>query len=117
MSSNIKVQRICQFCEKEFTARTTVTRTCSDHCAKRLYKRNQKAKKVEASDLETKQIMTRPLEEIKEKEFLTVRDLAKLLNSSTQTVYRLIKYHRIKAVNLADRKTLIKRSEIDQLFI
>ncbi|MFA6334291.1 MAG: CHC2 zinc finger domain-containing protein [Bacteroidales bacterium] len=30
MGSNIRVQRICQYCGKEFTARTTVTKYCGD---------------------------------------------------------------------------------------
>ena len=38
MASNIKVQKICQQCGKEFTARTTVTRCCGDACAKKAYK-------------------------------------------------------------------------------
>ena len=39
MSSNIFVQRICEECGNEFTARTTVTRFCGDRCAKRAYKK------------------------------------------------------------------------------
>jgi excisionase family DNA binding protein len=117
MSTNIKVQRICQLCGKEFTARTTVTQFCSDTCAKRAYKARIKEKKIESSNQEIKQIKEKPIEEIKAKDFLTARDVAKLLNSSLPTVYRLIKKGTIKGVNLAQRKTLIKRSEIDKLFI
>ena len=50
MSSNIRVQRICQFCGKEFTARTTVTKYCSDVCAKRAYKARKRTEKVEISN-------------------------------------------------------------------
>jgi excisionase family DNA binding protein len=116
MSSNLKVQRICQHCGKEFTARTTVTRYCSDNCAKRAYKARQRASKVEASNIETNVIKAKPIEEIKVKEFLTVRDVATLLNSSNRTVYRLIEQGNIKAVNISQRKTLMRRSEIDKLF-
>lgn len=116
MSSNIKVQRICQHCGKEFTARTTVTKTCSDNCAKRLYKAKQKAVKIEASNKETQVIKAKPKEDLKAKEFLTVRDAAKLLNCSVRTAYRAIKQGNIKAFNLAERKTLIRRTDIDKLF-
>lgn len=116
MSSNIQLQRICGYCGKEFTARTTVTRTCSDNCAKRLYKENKKAQKIEASNNQTQAIVANPLTEIKAKEFLTVRDTAKLLSCSIRTAYRLIENGNIKAVNLSQRKTIIKRSEIDKLF-
>ena len=36
MSSNIRIQRIYQHCEKEFTAKTTVTKNCSDDYGKRV---------------------------------------------------------------------------------
>jgi len=116
MSSNIKVQRICQYCGKEFTARTTVTQYCSDICAKRAYKARAKAVKVEESNKETYRIKTKPIEDLKAKEFLTVRDVATLLNCSVRSVYYYIKSGSIKAVNLAERATRVKRSEIDKLF-
>jgi excisionase family DNA binding protein len=72
--------------------------------------------KIQASDTETLKISSKPLDNIKAKEFLTVRDVAILLNSSRQTVYTLISSGSIKAVNIAQRKTMIKRSEIDKLF-
>jgi len=117
MSSNVKVQRICQHCGKEFTARTTVTQYCSDNCAKRAYKLKIMAAKVEVSNKETLKIKTKPIEELKAKEFLTVRDVAILLNCSVRSVYYYIETGKIKAVNLAQRITRIKRSEIDNLFI
>jgi excisionase family DNA binding protein len=117
MSSNIKVQRICQQCGKEFEARTTITRTCSDKCAKSLYKANQRAAKIEASNLETVKTRLKPIEDLKSKEFLTVRDTAILLNTSIRTLYRLIDSGQIKALKLSERKTIIKRSVIDNLFL
>lgn len=116
MSSKIQVQRICQHCGKEFTARTTVTQCCSDQCAKKAYKARIRAAKVEVSNKETLLIKAKPFDELKAKEFLTVKDLSKLLNCSIRTSYRLINQGNIKAVNLGERKTLVKRSEIDKLF-
>ena len=116
MSSNITVQRICQYCGNEFTARTTVTRTCSDNCAKRLYKQKQRAVKVGESNKETIAIKTKPIEVIKAKEFLTVKDAASLLNCSIRSVYRHLGKGNIRAVNLSQRLIRVKRSEIDKLF-
>ena len=116
MSSNIKVQRICQHCGKEFTARTTVTKFCGDHCAKRAYKARQKAVKIEASNSETRQITARPIEELKVKEFLTVRDVATILNCSLRSVYYYIETGKLKAVNLSQRLTRVKRTDLDKLF-
>ncbi|MBD0288046.1 MAG: helix-turn-helix domain-containing protein, partial [Flavisolibacter sp.] len=116
MSSNISITRICKRCGTEFIARTTVTQYCSHSCSQKAYKAKRRAGKIETSNRETKQILQKPIEEIKAKEFLTVPDLAKLLNSSKRTIYYLIQRGIIKAVNLSERKTLIRRAEIDKLF-
>lgn len=116
VSSNIRIQRICEYCNKEFEARKTTSKTCSDHCAKMNYKAKQRASKIGKSNTETIQIITKPIEVIKAKEFLTVRDLSKLLNCSIRTAYNIIERGDIKAVKVSDRKTLIKRSEVDKLF-
>ena len=116
MSSNIQVQRICQHCNNEFTARTTVTKYCSDTCNKRAYKARLKVSKIETSNEQTQQIKNQPLEELKTKEFLTVREVAHLLNCSIRSTYYYIESGTIKAVNLGQRITRVKRSEIDKLF-
>ena len=116
MSSNIQVQRICRHCGKEFTAHTTVTQYCGDDCAKRAYKVRQRESKINDSNRETFVVKTKPFDTLKSKEFLTVRDLSVLFSCSVRTAYRLINNGNIKAVNISERKTLIKRSEIDRLF-
>ena len=116
MSSNIQVQRICQHCGNEFTARTTVTRFCSHRCASAAHKQKVRAGKVEQSNKQTQQIKTQPIEELKAKEFLTVREVARLLNCSVRSAYYYIESGTIKAVNLGQRITRVKRSEIDKLF-
>jgi excisionase family DNA binding protein len=116
MSSNIEVQRICQHCGKEFTARTTVTKNCSDKCSKKAYKARERVSKIEASNKQTQLIKTQPIELIKAKEFLTVREVALLLNCSLRSAYYYIETGTIKAVNLGQRITRVKRSEIDKLF-
>lgn len=117
MSSNIHIQRICEQCGNDFMARTTVTRFCSDTCAKRAYKSRQKNLKIESSNEHTRIIKTKPIDDIKAKEFLSVRDAAKLIGCSRQTVYTLINTGRIKGVNIKIKKTIIPRLEIDKLFI
>jgi excisionase family DNA binding protein len=116
MSSNIQVQRICQHCGKEFTARTTVTQYCGDDCAKKAYKARLRAGKVDASNRETQRLKIQPIEELKAKEFLTVREVARLLNCSVRSAYYYIDAGTIKAVNLGRRVTRVRRSEIDKLF-
>lgn len=116
MSTNIRIQKICRHCGKEFTAKTTVTKYCSDNCAKRAYKARKRAENIKTSNKETYLIKTKPIEEIKAKEFLTVRDVSKLINCSRQTVYNLINSKKLKAVNILEKKTIVKRSDLDKLF-
>ena len=115
MSSNIKVQRICQHCGNEFTARTTTTKYCSHKCNSADYKAKLRAAKVEESNKRTKQIINFSIEELKAKEFLSVRDVATLLGCSVRTTYRLIDNGTLKAVNLSERITRIKRSELNKI--
>lgn len=116
MSSNIKVQRICQHCKKEFTARTTITLYCSHNCNRAAYKAKERAVKIQASNEQTQQIKNQPIEQLKAKEFLTVREVARLLSCSVRSAYYYIENGNIKAVNLGQRITRVKRSEIDKLF-
>ncbi|MDB5011866.1 MAG: helix-turn-helix protein [Daejeonella sp.] len=116
MSSNIRISRICLHCGKEFTAKTTVTKYCSDSCAKRAYKSRIRNSKVEISEQETKQIKQQPLQEIKEKEYLTVKDAAKLLNCTTRAVNKMVTSGRLPASKISERKTLIRKTAIEKLF-
>jgi excisionase family DNA binding protein len=116
MSSNIEIQRICQYCNKDFIAKTTVTRYCSDDCAKRAYKARKRAEKIGVSVAETQLIRQRPIEDLKAREFLTVIQVSKLIGCSKQNVYKLINTGKLKATNILIKKTIVKRSEIDKLF-
>lgn len=115
MSSSIRVQRICEHCGKTFEAKTTVTRFCSDYCAKRAYKLRQRKARIEASDEETRLTINRPLVEIQEKDFLSLSDVCDLFGVSRTTVWRLCRSGRLKSVKIG-RQRFIKRSTIDQLF-
>ncbi len=114
MSSNIIIQRICNYCNNEFTAKTTTTQYCSQICASRSYKARMRNAKIEAIQTETKKKLSKPIEDIKGKEFLSVRDVAKLIGCSRQAVYNIINSKRLHAVNIMEKKTIIKRSDLDK---
>lgn len=116
MSSNIEIERVCHHCAEAFTARTTVTRYCSHRCNRAAYKAAQRAAKVDRSNKETHRVNIQPIEELKAKEFLTVREVARLLNCSIRSAYYSIDNGTIQAVNLGQRLTRVRRSEIDKLF-
>lgn len=115
MSSEIRVQRICEYCAKSFEAKTTVTRFCSDYCAKRAYKLRKRKERIEASETETRERIRRPLSEIQAKEFLSVEDVCDLFGVSRSTVWRLCKSGRVKTAKIG-RKRFLLRASIDKLF-
>ncbi len=115
MSSNIKITRICQFCETDFTARTTVTKYCSHKCASRAYKQRTRNQAVEKSVVETVQTISVKKTELQAKEFLTIKEAGELLNVSRWTISRAIAADRLKAARMGNR-VIIRRKDIDQLF-
>ncbi len=115
MSSNIRVNRICENCNNPFIAKTTVTRFCGDNCAKIAYKKRKRNKKIKKSNTETLKIKLEPLEVLQVKDFLTVKETAALLNISSRSTYRLIELGELRAANLSERLIRVKRVEIDKL--
>lgn len=114
MSSNIHLQRICQYCGKEFTARTTVTQYCGNTCSKRAYKERIKGLKIETSNKQTQRIKNMPIEELKAKAFLSIADACKLIGISRRTVYRMIERGEL-ITGKAGKRTIIRRSDLEHL--
>ena len=120
MSTNIRLAKNCEYCGKDFIAKTTVTKYCGDPCAKKAYKARKRNQKIGGAKKENKRSFPKPaegdLETIQEKDFLAVAEVATLLRLSKPTIYRLIKEGNLKAVKFSQRSTRIKRSDIDNLF-
>ncbi|WP_223599449.1 AlpA family transcriptional regulator [Chryseobacterium sp. GVT01B] len=116
MSSNIEIIRICQYCGKEFIAKTTVTKYCSHTCNKKAYKAELKTKKIEKSNINTQLFKESYMDIINSSAFLTVKESACLLKCSKQMIYDLVNSGRLKSIKLSVRNTRISRIEIDNLF-
>ena len=117
MSSNIRIQRNCAQCGNDFIAKTTVTQTCSDKCRKAAYKARKRNEKIETSNQQTFRIKVKPIEDLSGKPFLTVSEVALIINCSKRTAYRLISKGIFPGVaNLSERLTRIKRTELEKLF-
>lgn len=114
MSSNIRLQKTCNYCGEKFTAKTTVTQFCSDNCAKRAYKKKKREEKTDvAIQQEAEKALYDPA--ISQKEFLSIDEACQLINASRWTIYRLIEKGALKAGKLG-RITRIPRSSINNLF-
>jgi len=115
MSSNIRIEKTCEHCQKTFMAQKTTTRFCSESCAKRAHKKRLRDEKIsKAIETENTKKPFNPV--VKEKEFLSIKEVCMLLGASRWTVYRMIDSGRVKAVKIG-WKTIIERNEINNLFL
>jgi excisionase family DNA binding protein len=119
MSSNLILKKICDFCGNEFEAKTLFTRYCSHTCNRKHYKILKREKEIES----VKAVKIIPVKEpiisnigIQQKEFLSVEETATLLGASRRTIQRMISKGTLK-VGKIGRRTIVKRLEIDKLFI
>ena len=85
----MKVLKTCEFCKQEFIARKTTSRTCSDPCAKWLYKLELRNAKIAQAELreeikhKPKTLITEEeMRVIQVKEYWTLKEAAPLLNVS-----------------------------------
>lgn len=111
MSSNIRIEKTCQFCHEQFIAKTTVTKYCGDRCAKRAYKKRKRDEKIKATINEKPETFT-PI--LKEKEFLSIKETSSLLGVSRWTIHRLIKNGLLPSKKLG-RRVIIKKQDIKKL--
>lgn len=108
MSSNIRIEKTCEWCGKQFTAQTTVTRFCSKRCAEHSYKERMRQQKIQQTNSAVPSA-------INEKDYLTVAETAQVLGMTRQGVYKLIYRGDLVAAKLSSRLTLIKRDSIDKM--
>ena len=128
MSSKIRVKKICQHCRATFIAKTTVTKFCSDTCAKRNYKKRVREEKVTAVILETNhQVIeehyysSNPQQPISPlhanlHEWISIRDMAYVLNVSERTLFRCIKDAAFPKLKIG-RKLLFNKQHVVNYFI
>ncbi|MBD5506273.1 MAG: helix-turn-helix domain-containing protein [Lachnospiraceae bacterium] len=113
MSSNIRIERICEWCSKQFTAQTTVTRFCSKRCSEHAYKERLRQKKISLSNQETAHNSRE--KESRNKEFLTPSETARYLGVGRTYIYDCINRGKIKVTRIG-RKTLISKADIQAMF-
>lgn len=122
-ASTFKILKQCLMCGNMFEAQKVTTLYCSHKCNSKHYKLKKKLERKEKAEAvliqpERFRPKVKAIDRamIKDKEFLTVKELAVLFGCSRPTVYKLIKTGKIKAKNIGEKQTYIKRSDIDKLF-
>ncbi len=121
MSSNIRIKKVCQHCNKLFTAKTTVTKYCSDTCAKKAYKIRMKEIKVVASNNQTKNEMLQTISTSRNedkrviKELVSIKELTVIVGLSESTLFRLIKDKKFPRLKVGKRLLFNKESVINYM--
>jgi excisionase family DNA binding protein len=116
MSSNIRVIKICEYCSKDFIAKKTTTKTCSDDCAKRFYKLKKQNDRIAQVEIETavkrkpKAIITEDeVKSIQAKQFLTLKEASLLLNVSPLTLRRWTLAGKFKSTKVGKKHCFDRR--------
>jgi len=115
-TSSIRITKICQWCGVEFEAQKVSTKYCSHRCANLAYKQAVRDKRVKQAEAETLSIkLEKPIEDVKDKEYLSFAQAGKLLGLSRQAVYNMVKAGNLKASKISSRLSFIKRTDIDAM--
>ena len=115
-TSSIRITKICQWCGVEFVAQKVSTKYCSHRCANLAYKQAVRDKRVKQAEAETLSIkLEKPIENVKDKEYLSFAQAGKLLGLSRQAVYNMVKAGNLKASKISSRLSFIRRVDIDAM--
>lgn len=119
MSSTLYLTRTCAHCGQSFTARTTTTRYCSASCNGKAYKAKLRAERtgepLAPAPPKTRRQGRRSLEELCQKELLTVSETARYLGVSRPAVYGYLERNELASIRLGS-KTFISRPHLLALF-
>lgn len=116
-NSTITMKKICECCGKEFIAQKQSTRYCSHQCNSKAYKINKRIeakRNVEAAS--QKIIIEKSVQDLKDKEYLSVIEVALLFGLCKQTIYNMIHSGKLKAVQITDRLSIIRKKDIEDMF-
>jgi excisionase family DNA binding protein len=120
MGSNIRIEKVCEYCKQKYEARTIKTRYCSHTCNRKDYKQKERNVKIESvtrpvSPVSIKVNMTATdYDTLSKKELLTINEASQLLNITSVTLRRWINGGLIKTKRIG-KKHIIKRAEINAL--
>jgi excisionase family DNA binding protein len=121
MSSNLTLKKVCQHCGNVFTAKTTVTKFCSDDCAKKNYKLRKRQEAILISNGQTKDsLLTKTTSKpehivMDQQELINIRVLSAVSSIGERTLYRLIKDKEFPKVKIGRVLLFHKKTVIDYI--
>ncbi len=115
-TSNIRIKKTCKWCGSEFEAQKTSTQFCCKRCAELAYKeRKRQERKLNAEQEDKATVHERNLQSLDGLIYLSVAEVAKILNVTSRAIYYLIYRGTLKAYQLSGKWTVIKRADIEAM--
>jgi predicted DNA-binding transcriptional regulator AlpA len=121
MSSNMSLKKICQHCGDVFTAKTTVTKFCSDDCAKKNYKLRKKQEAIASRNNATQKIILAEQKNKRDKiafdeqELIDIKVLSAVTSIGERTLYRIVKDKEFPKIKIGRSLLFHKRTVIDYI--
>jgi len=114
--SNLRIPKLCEFCEKPFEAKKVTARFCSKYCSEKSGKRQKQL----ATEMEARQTLLEKsvskIADIQTRPYISVSEAVTLFGISRDTIHRLIKSKKIPAINLGERLTRVSKIDIEKMF-
>ena len=112
-TSKFRVLRTCEFCGKEFYAQKVSTRYCSKRCNELAYKQRRRQRQITEAEAG---ILQKTIEEVGNKEFLSLQDASVLFGITKRSVYNLIYNGVLQAFKFSSRMTFVRKADIERMF-
>ena len=112
-TSKFRVLRTCEFCGKEFYAQKVSTRYCSKRCNELAYKQRRRQRQITEAEA---RVLQKPIEEVGNKEFLSLQDASVLFGITKRSVYNLIYNGVLQAFKFSSRMTFVRKADIEIMF-
>ena len=112
-TSKFRVLRTCEFCGKEFYAQKLSTRYCSKRCNELAYKQRRRQRQITEAEA---RVLQKPIEEVENKEFLSLQDASVLFGITKRSVYNLIYNGVLQAFKFSSRMTFVRKADIEIMF-
>lgn len=117
MSSNIRIEKQCEYCNETFIAKMTTTRYCSHKCNSRHYKALKREEKIQQA---TKTIpkndsLVSASHDLSKKQYLSMKEAAILLGVHERTIMNMKNNGTLTSKKIG-RRIIIDRDDL-QAFI
>lgn len=104
----MKETRKCNFCGKEFVARSGMQRYCCEECQTRAKEARKKRQRDFMNAVE-------PVIGLQCQEYLTFSKAAVLMGCSRQYVYKLVNEGKLKASRISSRMAFVRKADIEKM--